>query len=86
MSKKILYILLLMTLLLIFIASALAFLGNATPFEICVTGTFSLTSVSVGFYYWKAKAENLHKFGLDDKIDVSRETWEEGDIKNENIV
>jgi hypothetical protein len=33
-----------------------------------IEGGFALTAISVGFYYWKAKAENLHKYKQDDKI------------------
>lgn len=37
----------------------------------CVT---RLTSIAVGFYYWKSKNENLHKYNQDHKI---------GDIGND---
>jgi hypothetical protein len=48
----------------------LAFLvKDISVLEYLVGGVFSLSGLSHGFYFWKAKAENLHKFGLDDKID-----------------
>lgn len=28
-----------------------------------ITGVFSLASLSFGFYYWKAKCENINKYG-----------------------
>lgn len=27
-----------------------------------ITGVFSLSTIAVGFYYWKARTENLTKF------------------------
>lgn len=37
-----------------------------------ITGVFSLASIAVGFYYWKAKNENLNKYAK--KLD--KETYE----------
>lgn len=56
--------------LLIPVVVILAFMGVPSPLEITMTGLFSLSTVAVGFYYWKAKAENLHKYKLDDKINM----------------
>ena len=46
----------------------LAFLGISSPLEISITGLFALCSIATGFYYWKAKAENMHKYHRDDGI------------------
>lgn len=71
MSKLILYALFLIIILMIIVATILAFLGLATPYEIAMTGVFSLATISVGFYYWKAKAENMHKYKQDDRITMT---------------
>lgn len=52
-------------------AVTIAILGNAEPFTRYIEGTFALTTIAVGFYYWKAKAENLHKYGENDKITMN---------------
>ena len=36
-----------------------------------VVSVIGLSAVGHGFYFWKAKAENLHKYGQNDKIDMS---------------
>jgi len=46
----------------------LAFLGVSSPLEISITGLFALCTIATGFYYWKAKAENMHKYHRDDGI------------------
>lgn len=43
--------------------------NDATPLEYLIPAVFGLSGACHGFYYWKAKAENLHKYGLDKKID-----------------
>lgn len=62
--------------ILIPVVVVLAFMGVSSPLDITMTGMFSLTTVAVGFYYWKAKCENMHKYHRDDGITM-------GD-KNEN--
>lgn len=72
-SKLILRCLLLaLTLLLPFVV-ILAFLNIVEPLVRYIEGTFALTSISVGFYYWKAKAENLHKYKQDTHITMNGE-------------
>ena len=71
MSKLILYALFVVMVSMIIISVALAFAGMATAYEIAMTGVFSLATISVGFYYWKAKAENMHKYKQDDKITMA---------------
>lgn len=47
-------------------------LQDATPLEYLITGIFGLASTSFGFYFWKAKNENIAKYGknVDDDIDI----------------
>lgn len=49
--------------------------ADASPLVTLIEGVTRLSAIAVGFYYWKAKAENLHKYKQDDKI---------GEISNEN--
>jgi len=49
----------------------LAFIGYVEPIVRYIEGTFTLSAIAVGFYYWKAKAENLHKYNQDDKITMN---------------
>jgi hypothetical protein len=76
MSKLILYALFLLIIVMIVVSMVLAFLGMATSYEIAMTGVFSLATIAVGFYYWKAKAENMHKYKQDDKITMIGDTDE----------
>ena len=48
----------------------IAFFGYYEPLTRLIEGTFALTSIAVGFYYWKAKCENMHKFKQDNKINM----------------
>ena len=41
---------------------------DTSPFAYLIPATFGLSATSHGFYYWKAKAENLQKFGRSDEI------------------
>ena len=43
-------------------------LKDSTPLSYLIPAAFGLSGVSHGFYYWKAKAENLHKYGRDREI------------------
>ena len=48
----------------------IALFGYHEPLTRMIEGTFALTSIAVGFYYWKAKCENMHKFKQDNKINM----------------
>lgn len=37
--------------------------GDVTPLEFLITGAFGLASTAYAFYYWKAKNENISKYG-----------------------
>lgn len=43
-------------------------LQESSPLISLIESTTKLTTIAVGFYFWKAKAENLHKYKQDDKI------------------
>lgn len=42
--------------------------ADASPLVTSIESISKLASVAVGFYYWKAKNENLHKYKQDEKI------------------
>lgn len=68
-SKKLLYatwILIYVLLPICVVASIIV--SDISPLKEYVIGAFSLASISHGFYYWKAKNENLHKYGRDQEI------------------
>ena len=44
---------------------------DTSPLAYLIPAVFGLSTIAHGFYFWKAKAENLHKFGQDDKITMS---------------
>ena len=41
---------------------------DTAPLVVLIEKAFLLAQIAVGFYFWKAKAENLHKYKQDDKI------------------
>ena len=41
---------------------------DSIPLVTLIERLFALASIAVGFYYWKAKNENLHKYKQDHKI------------------
>lgn len=43
-------------------------LQDATPLVSLIDKSFEFAMVVAGFYLWKAKNENLHKYKQDDKI------------------
>lgn len=48
-------------------------LQDATPLAYLIPAVFGLAATSHGFYYWKAKAENLNKWGQGDKVTMKEE-------------
>lgn len=60
--------------------AAVFILQDTSPLIYLIPAVFGLASASHGFYYWKAKAENLNKWGQSDKIKLNNEeedttTW-----------
>ena len=65
MSKKIVYaVALLVVVLLPVVIIVSCVTGDTQPLTNYVIGVFGLASISVGFYYWKAKNENLNKYAI----------------------
>ena len=61
-SKKLLVfieLLIIATFILVIIATIK---GDASALVTLITGVFSLASLAFGFYYWKAKNENIRKY------------------------
>lgn len=68
-SKRLLYATwLLIYILLPICVVASIIVSDISPLREYVIGAFSLAGISHGFYYWKAKNENLHKYGKDEEI------------------
>ena len=61
-SKKLLVFIQILILLTFCLVVAAVILGNAEPLTAFITGVFTLASLSFGFYYWKAKNENIRKY------------------------
>ena len=62
-SKKIL-IFVEVLIIMAFVLTAIAVIkGNEGALTAFITGAFSLASIAYGFYYWKAKNENIKKHG-----------------------
>ena len=72
-SKKLLYFVTDM-IVLTFVAVVISiFLGMSEPLVVFITGLFSLASIAFGFYYWKAKNENIRKYAKElDKKDINK--------------
>lgn len=61
-SKKLLYFVTDMIVLTFVVVIISIFLGMGEPLVVFITGLFSLATIAFGFYYWKAKAENINKY------------------------
>lgn len=68
-SKKLLYLIWILIISLLPVSIVATFvLEDTSLLREYILGAFTLASVSHGFYYWKAKNENLHKYGRDEEI------------------
>jgi formate hydrogenlyase subunit 3/multisubunit Na+/H+ antiporter MnhD subunit len=72
-SKKLLVfieLLIIATFVLVMVATIQ---GDASALVALITGVFSLASLAFGFYYWKAKNENIRKYAKEiDKKDINK--------------
>lgn len=72
-SKKLLVfieLLIIATFILVMIATIM---GDTSALVAMITGVFSLASLAFGFYYWKAKNENIRKYAEKiDKKDINK--------------
>ena len=61
-SKKLLVFIELLIIATFILVCIAVFKGDASALVALITGVFSLASLSFGFYYWKAKNENIRKY------------------------
>lgn len=79
-SKKILYVLWISTTIVITLSFILMWKTmDLSPLSYIITGLFAELASATGFYYWKAKNENMIK--IENSIKENQNKIE-GDIKN----
>lgn len=61
-SKKLLIFIELLIIATFILVCIAVFNGDASALVALITGVFSLASLAFGFYYWKAKNENIRKY------------------------
>lgn len=61
-SKKLLVFIEVLVLLCFCLTAASVIMGNSDPLTALITGVFSLASLAFGFYFWKARSENIRKY------------------------
>lgn len=61
-SKKLLVFIEMLIIAVFVLVCISVFMGDSSPLVALITGTFTLASLSFGFYYWKAKNENIRKY------------------------
>ena len=61
-SKKLLAFIEILVLLCFCLTTAAVIMGDASALVALITGVFSLASVAFGFYFWKARSENIRKY------------------------
>lgn len=66
-SKRLLYFVELIIIFICILTAVSVFMGMYEPLSALIVGVFSLASIAFGFYYWKAKNENIRKYakGID---------------------
>ena len=61
-SKKLLVFIEVLVLLCFCLVTASVLMGDSSPLEALIAGVFSLASLAFGFYFWKARSENIRKY------------------------
>lgn len=61
-SKKLLVFVEVLIIAVFVLVCISVFMGDSSPLVALITGTFTLASLAFGFYYWKAKNENIRKY------------------------
>lgn len=61
-SKKLLVFIEALIIAVFVLVCVSVFMGDSSPLTALITGTFTLASLAFGFYYWKAKNENIRKY------------------------
>lgn len=75
-SKRLLYFVEFIIIFICALTAVSVFMGMYEPLTTLITGVFALASIAYGFYYWKAKNENIRKYakGIDketlDKLEI----------------
>lgn len=89
-SKKLLVFIEVLIIAVFILVCVSVCMGDSSPLSAFITGTFTLASLAFGFYYWKAKNENIRKYAKTlnaeqfDKIlklvkTLNSESWGEDD-------
>ena len=71
-SKRLLAFIEVLVLLCFCLTAASVLIGDASPLVALITGVFSLASVAFGFYFWKAKNENIRKYAKISQDDIDK--------------
>ena len=89
-SKKLLVFIEILIIAVFVLVMIATFKGDASALVALITGVFSLASLSFGFYYWKAKNENIRKYAktlnneqFDQMIKLSKVILSGEDIEGE---
>lgn len=61
-SKRLLVFVECLILITFCVVVAAVLMGDASALTAFITGVFSLASIAFGFYYWKARSENIRKY------------------------
>ena len=61
-SKRLLLFIQLLIIALFILTAVATIMGNEGALIALITGVFSLASIAFGFYFWKAKNENIRKY------------------------
>lgn len=61
-SKKLLVFIEVLVLMCFCLVCASVLMGDSSPLGALITGVFSLASLAFGFYFWKARSENIRKY------------------------
>lgn len=61
-SKKLLVFIEVLVLLCFCLTAASVIAGDSEPLTALITGVFALASLAFGFYFWKARSENIRKY------------------------
>lgn len=61
-SKRLLAFIEVLVLLCFCLVAASVLMGDSSPLTALITGVFTLASIGFGFYFWKARSENIRKY------------------------
>lgn len=61
-SKKLLIFIEVLVIMCFCLTAASVIMGDSDPLTALITGVFSLACLAFGFYFWKARSENIRKY------------------------